>query len=94
MIEDSKFTAEDIENEFGWNISHMVEILSRKQGEKYLDYIERVKNGGEVCIIVKYNDLLHNSDLSRIKHPTKNDYDRVEKYKKAIKILMDEWIKS
>ncbi|WP_418786671.1 hypothetical protein [Holdemanella biformis] len=37
---------------------------------------------------VKTADLLHNLDITKIKEPTKTDYERLEKYKKAILYLV------
>lgn len=53
----------------------------RKKNENYQNYICRMAKK------VKVADLLHNLDITRIKEPTKQDYERLEKYKKAILYL-------
>lgn len=60
--------------------------ISRKKGEDYFDYIKRVKKN-QLATTVKICDLKHNLDLSRIDIPTKRDYERMEKYRRALLIL-------
>jgi hypothetical protein len=48
--------------------------------------VARVKEN-PTARLVKLADLRHNSDLTRIPHPTEKDYARVEKYAKAIRLL-------
>ena len=55
-------------------------ILTRKEGKDYSSYIENIiKNGTKEALEVKLADLKNNIDLTRIKHPTVKDYERVEK---------------
>lgn len=63
-----------------------VDLLSRKDGDSYMQYIEKVKTS-EIARKVKLVDLEMNMDLSRIESPSKADFDRVKKYKKAKKRL-------
>ena len=39
---------------------------------------------------VKIADLTHNSDITRIPHPTAEDFQRLEKYKHALSILTEQ----
>lgn len=58
----------------------------KKGGEPYFKYIDTVK-GNKLACKVKLADLTHNADLNRIQNPTARDYERREKYLKAIEIL-------
>lgn len=40
--------------------------------------------------MLKIADLKHNSDISRIPAPTPNDFQRIEKYQKALAYLENE----
>lgn len=87
VIEDSDTTAEDLLN---WGISpeavKSVEILSKREGEDYFDYISRVKES-PLCIAVKLQDLKHNMDLSRFIEKEEKMKKKQEKYRKAYEIL-------
>ena len=60
--------------------------LTKKEGECYFDYIERVKQN-DIAREVKLADLEDNMNLNRIQNVTQKDIQRVEKYKKAKRIL-------
>lgn len=64
-----------------------IDLLTRKNGDSYMQYISKVKTG-KIAKKVKLADLETNMNLSRIKKPTKTDFDRVKKYKKAYKLLL------
>lgn len=64
-----------------------IDLLTRKDGDTYMQYIAKIKTG-KIATKVKLADLKMNMDLSRIKEPTKADFDRVKKYKKAQKRLL------
>ena len=61
-------------------------ILTHRKDESYFEYISRVSTS-KLAKKIKVADLLHNLDITRIKEPTKQDYQRLEKYKKAILYL-------
>nr|DAD97454.1 MAG TPA: (p)ppGpp synthetase, RelA/SpoT family [Siphoviridae sp. ctQGT6] len=87
VIEDSDVTADDLlvsglPNE----VVTAVQILTKKKGQSYQEYLEKVKSNN-LARIVKLADLKHNSDLSRLKSVTNTDCERVEKYKNAIRYL-------
>lgn len=67
-------------------IGSTIKALTKKRGEPYTEYIERVKEN-ELARKVKIADLQHNMDLSRIPNPSKSDFERLEKYKKALMYL-------
>jgi len=62
-----------------------LEILCKGKNEKYFDYIDRIKD--PLAIKVKFSDLKDNMNLDRLKEITEKDLKRLEKYKKAKKIL-------
>ena len=83
IIEDTDVTFEDLKVEgFSTEVISALEHLTRGKNEKYFDYIERIKMNS-MAKKVKLVDLEDNMDISRIQNPTKKDYDRLKKYKKA-----------
>ena len=87
VLEDSDITVADL---LAYGLSNKVvtavQTLTKKKGQSYQDYLEKVKSNN-LARVVKLADLKHNSDLSRLKSVTNTDYDRVEKYKNAIRYL-------
>ena len=87
VLEDSDITVADL---LAYGLSNevvtAVQTLTKKKGQSYQDYLGKVKSNN-LARVVKLADLKHNSDLSRLKSVTDTDYDRVEKYKKAIRYL-------
>ena len=80
-VEDTDITFEDLK-EFGYNdeIIEALTYLTKKKGEYYPDYIDRIINSNnKMAISVKLSDLKHNMDITRIKNPTVNDYERISK---------------
>ena len=90
-LEDTLMTREElIKMGYSEHIVSSIEVLTRKDGEDYSDYIDRIiKSNNQDALNVKLADLNHNMDISRIKNPTVKDVDRIEKrYRPAyIKIL-------
>ena len=81
IVEDTDITFNDLE-EFGYdnNIIDALKILTKKKGEYYPDYIDRIINSNnKIAVSVKLSDLKHNMDITRIKNPTVNDYERISK---------------
>lgn len=81
IIEDKKVTRDDLlEVGFPKKIVDDVSILTRVRPTDYNDYIDNLlKNGSIEALHVKLADLENNIDLTRIKNPTMEDYQRVEK---------------
>ena len=87
VIEDSPFTAEELLLAgLLETVVTTVQILSKKKGQDYQTYLENVKSN-PLARVVKLADLKHNSDLSRLSSVTDKDFERLEKYKKAIDYL-------
>lgn len=84
VLEDTSITEEDLVTMgISSEIVSAIKVLTKKRGEPYTEYIERVKEN-ELARKVKIADLQHNMDLSRISNPTKRDFERLEKYKKVL----------
>ena len=99
VLEDTEITVLDLKN-FGYDdeIISILLYLTKQKGEYYPDYIERIINSENIhALNIKLSDLKHNMDITRIKNPTVNDYERVSKrYEPAynkIKNKLDELIK-
>ncbi len=89
ILEDTPITVNDlISYGFDLNLVEAIVSITKVDGESYVDYLRRIKEN-ELARIVKLADLSHNMDISRLSNPTKKDYQRVEKYKKAYEYLSD-----
>ena len=89
VVEDSDYTLEDIRKAgFPKVVTDALELLTHDEAVPYLEYVAALQSN-PIARCVKLADLKHNSDLSRIDHPTAEDYLRVQKYDKAIHILED-----
>ena len=89
-IEDTGVTAEYlIKRSISPEIVEAVVAMTHLEGEPYFDYIARVKQN-PLSRQVKLSDLANNSDLSRLNEVTEKDLQRLEKYKKAREILLQE----
>ena len=86
VLEDTSVTVDELRNHFSNEIVDTVITLTHRKDESYFEYIQRISKS-KLAKKVKVADLLHNLDITRIKEPTKQDYKRLEKYKKAILYL-------
>ena len=81
IVEDTNISYSDLK-EFGYNdeIIDALIFLTKKKGEYYPDYIDRIINSNNKMVLnIKLADLKHNMDITRIKNPTVNDYERISK---------------
>lgn len=67
----------------GLYVSNAVEALTRREGDSWKRYLNRVA-GIRIARIVKIADLEHNMDLSRLSRVTEKDKERVARYKGAL----------
>ena len=89
-IEDTDITAELLARRgISGEVIDAVVVMTHLEGEPYFDYIARVKQN-PLSRLVKLSDLANNSDLSRIPEVTEKDLQRLEKYKKAREILLEQ----
>lgn len=71
--------------------SHIVDvvvILTKDRQERYSDYISRVLTSKEATL-VKKADLEHNMDITRLSELTEKDIDRLRKYHKAYRRIVE-----
>ena len=87
-VEDTPITLRDIEATFGPETAAAVDAISRRDGEPWPDYLDRVA-ANPMARQVKISDLIDNSNLSRIPHVTLKDVERQKKYNKALKKLLE-----
>jgi len=81
VVEDTDTTITDISNIFGDGISNAISAITKQNNESYDEYIERVQTN-KIATIVKYYDMEHNSDLSRLEKISEIDLNRKKKYRK------------
>lgn len=90
VVEDTDITFDDLRKlGFPEYIIEALDSVTHREDEEYMDYVKRAKKN-PIGRKVKMKDLLHNSDLSRLKNPKQKDYERLEKYKKAYAYLCEE----
>ena len=87
VLEDTACTPADLrEMGFRETVIEALELLNHDKAVPYLDYVAKLKEN-RIARTVKLADLRHNSDLTRLDNPSDKDLARVEKYRKAIRLL-------
>lgn len=90
VIEDGEITFADLEKEgFHQDMIDALKLLTHEEAVPYMEYIKEVKKN-PIAKAVKYADLMHNSDLSRLDVVDEKAEKRAEKYKKALELLLQE----
>lgn len=88
VIEDTDITLDYLRSEgFNEEILIALDALTRRESETYDKFIDRIINNN-IASHVKLADLCDNMDILRIKNPTKKDYERIEKYRKAAEKIL------
>ena len=88
VIEDTDITLDCLRSEgFSEEILSALDALTRRDSETYDEFIDRIINNN-IASHVKLADLCDNMDILRIKNPTKKDYERIEKYRKAAERIL------
>lgn len=88
-VEDTPLTVRDIEAAFGPETATAVDAVSRREGEAWSDYLDRVA-ANPIARQVKISDLIDNSNLQRIPRVTMKDVMRQARYNKALKKLLED----
>lgn len=95
VLEDTDITEQELLRRFPMKIDEIeaLELLTRKDGVSYDDYITSIiESGNKIAMAVKLDDLMHNGSLSRMIDAgilvTENDKLRTDKYKKAFERLL------
>ena len=87
VLEDSPVTEEDLLRAgFTKRIVHSVMLLTKQDSADYDEYLKRIRRDSNAKN-VKIADLQHNLQVDRIANPTQKDYDRIDKYKRALAFL-------
>ena len=87
VVEDTPHTLNDLrEMGFPEEVIEALALLTHEKTVPYMEYVARIKQN-PIAVAVKLADLRHNSDLTRLDHPGEKDLARVEKYRKAIRLL-------
>lgn len=88
VAEDTEITLEELSCNFNEEVMQALKLLTHQDGVPYMDYVKNLKDN-RIARTVKLADLRHNMDLSRLPEITEKDLQRVEKYKKAERLLME-----
>lgn len=90
VVEDTCITLDYLkEKGFSDEVIDALGLLVRKEGEDYMDYIDRVKTN-HLATVVKLADLRHNSDKTRFcRDMTDYEKERIKKYGEAISRLTE-----
>lgn len=88
VVEDSNITCTDLSKIFPYDVINAVNLLTRRNGELYADYIGRIKKN-PIATKVKLADLAHNMDRTRCIDKPLN-VELIEKYLMAYTILKGE----
>ena len=82
-VEDSTVTLADLKQEgFSNEIVAAVDALTRREGERYGDFILRLSSD-PLARRVKLVDLEHNMDITRLESVSPEDLERLDKYHRA-----------
>ena len=87
VVEDSAVTLADLANHgFDPQILHAVDCMSRRAGEPYADYIDRVATD-DLASEVKLSDLADNLANHRALPATPDNLARIARYEQALRVL-------
>ena len=87
VVEDTDYTLEDIAAMgFGQDVVDALALMTHDKNVPYLDYVAKIKDN-PIARKVKLADLTHNSDPTRLDVIDNKVKERLDKYKKAIRIL-------
>ena len=86
VVEDTDTTLDDLSRFFPKEVIDAIALMTHDDSVPYLDYVRTIKSN-PIASKVKLADLEHNSDLTRLDTVDDKALERVEKYKKAIRIL-------
>lgn len=88
VVEDTPWTLEGLRKEgFSETALAAIDAVTNRAGESYDAFVRRAA-ANEIGRRVKLADLTDNMDLTRIKTPRPKDFERIERYKKAERVLV------
>ena len=89
VVEDTSVTLEDLKKYgFSQEVLEAIEVLTHKDGVKYMDYIRNLANN-PVARKVKIEDIKHNTDLTRTTNLNDKVFKKLPIYQEAMSILAD-----
>ena len=88
-VEDTGLTLDEVRARFGGEIAAAVDAVTRREGEAWPAYLERVR-ANPLARRVKISDLIDNSNLSRLDEVTLRDVERQAKYNQALRCLLED----
>lgn len=87
VVEDSEWTLDRLREEgFSEEVMQALDCLTKRQGEGYTGFINRVRTN-PLAVAIKLADLRDNLDVERLPGLTDEDVDRIRKYKQALSTL-------
>ena len=87
VIDDTDLTIQDLSDQgLDYELVKIILTLTRRKDETYDEYLNRICYD-RFAMEIKLADLEDNMDMSRIKNPTKKDFQRLAKYRIAKDIL-------
>ena len=87
VVEDTPWTFDQLREEgFPEEVLAALDTVTVRENEDYPDFISRSASNS-IGRRVKIEDLRDNMDLSRIAEPTEKDFNRIEKYERALSQL-------
>lgn len=90
VVEDTPWTLQQLAAEgFSPEIVEAIAVLTRREGESYDGYMERVRMN-PIARRVKLNDLTDNMDIRRWDSIPDYEVERLRKYLRAYKLLTEE----
>ncbi|MCR4709734.1 MAG: GTP pyrophosphokinase [Clostridiales bacterium] len=88
VVEDTDYTMEDLKAMgFPDSVTDALALMTHDDSVPYLEYVAKLKDN-PIARAVKLADLRHNSDLSRLDVVDEKALERIEKYSKAIELLL------
>ena len=89
VVEDTSVTLENLKRYgFSQEVLDAIEVLTHKDGVKYLDYIRAV-GANPIARKVKVEDIKHNSDLTRTTNMNDKVFKKLPTYQEALRILAE-----
>jgi len=88
VYDDLVAEAANLKDEDAQEISVALNLLNSNTASSREEYIARIKENF-IAAKVKLNDLSHNMDISRIANPTNKDVERIKRYRREYKQVLE-----
>jgi (p)ppGpp synthase/HD superfamily hydrolase len=88
VVEDTVTTVEELAELFGPDVATLVDRMTRRDGEGYVEYVERCVAGGASAILLKQADLTDNNDPERLaRMPEEQRAELQAKYQSGFEVI-------